>query len=125
MELRLPRQVPTGGRQTLTMPSPMLWTTQGTRAVLPVCAVITLELSVRKRGGRDGGKEASSSFMLDPASVVLSGSFPTNTETHRRDESYISWQPKSSTVRFSGLYHLVIVRNYTTFWEDKYSSVFK
>lgn len=71
----------------LTMPSPMLWTWQGTRAVLPVWAVIMLELSVRKRGGYTGGKEASSSLSDGATSVATSEDLPIRAET---DEEWMN-----------------------------------
>lgn len=55
----------------LTVPSPILLMTHGTRAVDPVCAVTTVLFSVAKWTGglSKGGNEAPSSFRISPPSA--------------------------------------------------------
>lgn len=58
----------------LTIPSPMLLTTHGTRAVDPVCDVTIVLFSVAKCTGglSNGGNEAANSFRSSPVSTSAS-----------------------------------------------------
>lgn len=58
-------------RTNLTIPSPRLWTTQGSKAVEPDCAEITVEFPVPKVIGRVGGRSMSNGFPVMLASNVF------------------------------------------------------
>ena len=57
-------------KKKLTKPSPMLSTTHGMSAVLPICAVIVLEFSVKKETGRFGGNVPLNSLIRSGSSDV-------------------------------------------------------
>lgn len=58
-------------QQTLTVPSPRLWTTQGIRAVDPDCAETDVEFSVPKVIGKVGGRSTSNGFPVVPSNEFM------------------------------------------------------